>query len=218
MSSYLAKKIQSIVLTTVVTAVIMPSFSIAQEAPKPSRSVETYASWDVECTTVKVRKAKQSAKVEEKDKKKKDAKKKASKKKDAKTKKANVAEFETRTICEAVQPYRNRKTNNEVARMAVAVDSKDKKKIVAVLRTLIDVSFEGTPAIVDDGKDIVKGKFQSCLNKYCFIRFSLEKKSFDALTKSKKLGVQYPLSNGKLIRIGMSSEGLVDAVSTLRNK
>lgn len=188
-----------------------------QTAGKPSRSVETFGSWDVECTVVKVRKAAEKT-AKKADTKKKDAKKKIAKKDDAKKSESAKMVVTTRTICEAVQPYRNRKTNNEVARLAVAIDPKDKSKFVAVLRTITDVSFKATPEIVNDGKTLIKGAFRSCFRKYCYIRFPLDKKIEAVLVKSKKLAVQYPVSSGEIIRINMSSNGLKDAFASLKNK
>ena len=210
MTDFLSKSQKSFLATLALTVALPMSAAVAQTAPQPSRSVETFATWDVECTAVKVRVNKEAGK-------KKDAKKKKDdkKKKDAKAEEATV---ETRTICEAVQPYRNRKTNNEVARMAVGLNSKKKGEIVAVLRTLTNMSFSKTPAIVDADKELVKGEFRSCFNKYCYINFAIGKKTFDAILKAKKLGVQYPVSSGEMIRMGMSANGLSDAVTSLRSK
>lgn len=204
---------KTLLLGTALSILMGSASAFGEEAAKPSRSVETFASWDVECTSVKVR---QAAAKPAKDAKKKDAKKKDAKKKDAK--KAAKTVIKTRVICEAVQPYRNRKTNNEVARLAVAVDPKDKGQFVAVLRTITDVSFKAEPAIVNDGKTLIKGAFRSCYKKYCYIRFPLTKKNKDVMVKAKKLAVQYPVSGGEIIRINMSSNGLKDALASLKSK
>lgn len=167
-----------------------PAF--AQENPTPSRSIESYQAWTVECSNIAI------------------------------PPKADAKEDDPkfRKVCEVIQTYTNQKTGNEVARMAFAYTGEDKKKrkLVGGLRTLVDVSFEKKPEITIDGKVVFEGKLTRCQGIYCFGQFDLDKKKLEDFKKAEKAAVQYPVSNGRVIRINISTNGLADALTALEAK
>jgi len=104
--------------------------------------------------------------------------------------------------------------------MAFAYTGEDKKsrKLVGGLRTLVDVSFEKKPSITINDKVAFEGKLTRCAGIYCFGQFDLEKKKLESLKKAEKAAVQYPVSNGRVIRINISTKGLSDALTALEAK
>ena len=92
MTNWIIKSTVSIAMTCMVA-----SSAYGQEVPTPSRSVESFNTWTVECTRIAAPASKVSVK---------DAKKAA--KKDVKP-----AKDEFIKICEAVQTYTNKKTGNK---------------------------------------------------------------------------------------------------------
>ena len=173
-------------------------------APVPTSSVETYGAWKLQCSNV----PQPAAKKDEK---------KDSKKKDEKKKAADKVEF--KTFCEVVQPYMNRKSGNEIARLAFAVSGDEKKKgYRAVLRTLVDVSFEKMPGIFDGDQEIAAGKFLNCAGQFCYMTFDISKDAQKKLMDAKKPAFQFPLARGNMIRISMANKGLGDALNALSGK
>jgi len=183
-------KIRGVVSALALGAFIAPV--LAQENPTPSRSIESYQSWTVECSNIAIP-PKEDAKEDD-------------------------PKF--RKLCEVIQTYTNQKTGNEVARMAFAYTGEDKKKrkLVGGLRTLVDVSFEKRPEITVDGKVVFEGKLSRCAGIYCFGQFELDKKKMDSFKTAEKAAVQYPVSNGRVIRINISTNGLADALTALETK
>lgn len=185
------------VLTLIFTATLSVSaFAASEIAPVPTSSVETYGDWRLQCSNIEVPSEKKDDR---------DAKKKADKPK-------------IESMCEVVQPYMNRKSGNEVARLAFLKSKEDKKKIRGVLRTLVDVSFKTKPGIYDGDKQIVAGEFTSCVNNYCYIGFDLDSAAVKKMMDAKKLAFRMPVARGANIRIAIVQKGLDSALKALDKK
>ena len=180
-------------------ATLMTSFLVApvvaQETPTPSNLVESYESWRMECNNIAVP-AKKAAEGE--------------------AKAEDAPKF--RRLCTAYQTYNNRKTGNEIVRFIFTYEGEDKPKLIAGLRTLVDVSFAGAPVISADEKELVKGKFNRCAGNFCFLQYDITDKTVDAMKKAKALTFQYPLSNGRIMRLNMAKNGMADALAALSSK
>lgn len=187
---------RSILSLMFIATLLVPAFAASEIAPVPTSSVETYGDWRLQCSNLEVP-------SEKKDKK--DAKKKADKPK-------------IESICEVVQPYMNRKSGNEVARLAFLKSKDDKKKVRAVLRTLVDVSFKTKPGIYDGDKQIAAGEFTSCVNNHCYIGFDLDSAMVKKMIEAEKLGFQMPVARGANIRISIGKKGMDSALKALDKK
>lgn len=182
-------RLRGIIATLTLGAFISPV--IAQENPTPSRSIESYQAWTVECSNIAI-----------------------PQKEDAEE---DAPKF--RKLCEVIQTYTNQKTGNEVARMAFAFTGEgDEKKLIGGLRTLVDVSFEKQPEITVGGEVVFEGKLTRCAGIYCFGQFELETEKLDNFKTASDAAVQYPVSNGRVIRINISTNGLSDALTALESK
>lgn len=187
---------------------LLPTVSVAQElsAPTPGNLIESYQAWRVECNTIKVpvvvpKKAEREAETEQ-------------------VVTEEVAQPETRQICNAYQNYTNNKTGNEIARFifSYTADKKGKKNLIAGIRTLVDISFETKPKVVVGEVDLVEGQFIRCSGNYCFTRFDMKNEAVKKLQDAKAATFQYPLSSGRTIRVNMSTAGLSDALASLKSK
>ena len=177
------------------TSVIsMPAF--AQETPTPSNLVESYESWRMECNNIAVP---------------------AKKKKEGEAKKEDDKPS-IRRLCTAYQTYNNRKSGNEIVRFIFTYEGEEKPKLIAGLRTLVDVSFSGKPSISADEKELTKGKFNRCAGNYCFLQFDITDKIVESMKKAKALTFQYPLSSGRVMRLKMAQTGMDDALASLKAK
>ena len=194
------------------SALIFTATSVAaQEAPKPSKTVESIQTWTVECNSIVVR-ARKSSKKE-------DSKKVAAGKKKTTADKQSSDKKKFRQISEAIQTYTNRKTGNEIARLAFAVNKKKKSTFVAGLRTIVDVSFSRKPSIVVDGKELLSGRFSRCAARHCYVLFSdVTERKLAKLASSKAVALQYPISRGQMLRIKISTKGLSDSLKALKAK
>ena len=175
----------------------------AQESPTPGRSTEAFQDWSVECTKVV-----QQAKAEDGE---------------QKTDDAAAKQPEEKRVCEAVQVYRNNKTGNEIARIAFAyakgADDKE-AALKAGLRVIVDVSFKSQPKLLDGETTLMEGAFTRCTGNYCYAEFTIGKNGTKPLAEAKKAALQFPISSGRVISIGVSPKGLTDALKVLegRNK
>ncbi|MCT4656495.1 MAG: invasion associated locus B family protein [Cohaesibacter sp.] len=190
-------------LAAALLSVSFSSSSLAQSdiAPVPTSSVETYGAWKLQCSHIA-----QKVKEKEGDKK---AGKKAAKK---------VAKDTVRTVCEVVQPYSNRKTGNEIARLVFAKNTDGKKGVRAILRTLVDLSFKNQPVLMDDKAELAKGEFQNCAGQFCYITFTIDKEARKKIAAAKALNFQFPLARGNNIKIQAEEAGLSDALNALESK
>jgi invasion protein IalB len=187
----------------------LPAHSQEADAPTPSRSTEAYQSWTVESTNLAVAAEPAEKPAEAAEAKPADAKKPADAAADA---------GETKRICEAAQVFTNRKTGNEIARLVFALDPKGTGGLVAGMRTVVDVSFEKGPALVDGDAEISTGKVTRCNGTYCFALFDIDDAKIEQFLKTSKPGVQYPIASGQMLRINMSTAGLSDALAALKTK
>lgn len=163
------------------------------DAPKPSRSSESYKSWVVECTNAAPPAA--------------DAK-------DAKD--AKKAEPPAKSACEAAQIFRNRKTGNEIARVVFALDPKGSGEVVAGLRTVSDVSFERSPGLADGDVVIIGGKFTRCAGGACYGLLEVDSKKLSRLISAAAPEFRFPIASGQLLRIKLEMAGLEDALAVLK--
>jgi invasion protein IalB len=186
-----------------------PALAQEADAPTPSRSTESYQSWTVECTNLAVSAEAVEKPAEAADAKPADAKKPAD---------APAAVAETKRVCEAAQVFTNRKTGNEIARLVFALDPKGGGGLVAGMRSVVDVSFEKGPALVDGDTEIATGKLTRCNGSYCFAMFEIDDAKIEQFLKTSKPGVQYPIATGQMLRINMSTAGLSDALAALKTK
>jgi len=178
-------------------SVFLANMALAQENPTPSKSIESFEAWTVECNNIQVQAAA-----------------------DASTSGETASDGKNyRRICEAIQTYTNQKTGNEVARLAFAVDDKEKDNLVGGLRTLVDVSFDSSPAVMVGEDELFKGKFSRCAGIYCFVLFEkVTAKNIALLEKAEKAVVQYPIARGRILRINISTKGLSDSLKALKAK
>lgn len=179
-----------------------PALAQDTEAPTPSRSTESYESWTLECTSVAVAPPAPEAKAA-------DAK---------KVEEQPVAAGEVKRVCEAAQVFTNRKTGNEIARMVFALDPKGSGSLVAGMRTVVDVSFEKKPALVDGETELAGGSFTRCSNGFCYALFVVDEKQVEQFAQTKAPAVQFPIASGQLLRMNMSTAGLKNALAALKAK
>ena len=175
----------------------------AQESPTPGRSTEAFQDWSVECSKVQ-----EAAKAEGGE---------------QQTDDAAAKKPEEKRICEAVQVYRNNKTGNEIARVAFAYakgEGDKEEALKAGLRVIVDVSFKNQPKLVDGETTLMEGAFTRCAATYCFAEFTIGKDGTKPLEDAQKAALQFPISSGRVISIGVSPKGLADALKVLegRNK
>lgn len=199
------KSIAGVVLAGSIT---LTSGAFAQEeaVPVPGNLVESYQSWRVECNNVSVPKP-------------------AARKEGEETKQegdeaAKNPETEVRQLCDAFQVYNNNKSGNEIVRFIFSYTGEKGKdrKLIAGIRTLVDISFQSKPQVAVDGKELVSGEFVRCSGTYCYTRFDISDKQVAQLQEARDATFQYPLASGRVIRIRMSSAGLSDALASLKAK
>lgn len=162
---------------------------LAEDAPQPTSSTESYETWTMECSNIVMPDPA------------------------AKPGAAPAA----KRVCEVAQVYRNQKTGNEVARIAFGLDDKDKTKIVGGLRTLVDVSFDKPIQVLDGDKEISKSAFKRCVGPFCYGFFDTSEANLTALGKAAAPVLQFPISNGQLLRIRISPKGLDSALKALKS-
>jgi len=200
MEAVKTKLIKPMSVIALAVSVFLANIALAQENPTPSKSIESFQAWTVECNNIQVQAKAPGA--------------------DAATSgETGSDEKKFRRICEAIQTYTNQKTGNEVARLAFAVDDKDKGNLVGGLRTLVDVSFDSSPAVMVGEEELFKGKFSRCAGIYCFVLFEkVTDKNIAVLEKAEKAVVQYPIARGRMLRINISTKGLSDSLKALKAK
>ncbi len=185
----------------------MFSTAFAQDATvQPSSVVESYNDWTLACDNFKL-----PAKKKDGDAKKADEKKEED---------AAAKSDESTTLCEVYQTYTNPKSKKEIARFFFAYIAKDGKaaELRAGIRTLVDVSFDKKPVVTDGDKNLLEGKVARCAGSFCYVEFDVNDAKLKELQSAKKPQFAYPLSNERMIRIGMSSKGLEGAVNSLKKK
>ena len=191
------------IFAAAVFSALSAAAALAQENPTPGRSTEAFQDWSVECTKVQ-----EQANAEGSEQKTDDAAAKAP---------------EEKRVCEAVQVFRNNKTRNEIARIAFAYAKGEDDKAVelkAGLRVIVDVSFKSQPKLADGETTLMEGSFTRCAGNYCYAEFTIGKNGTKPLVEAKKASLQFPISSGRVISIGVSPKGLGDALKVLegRNK
>lgn len=170
-------------------------------APLPGQSTESFQDWSVECTSVKKPVLAEGAAVKG-------------------DKPEQTAENSNR-ICEAVQVYRNNKTGNEIARLAFAYGIKGSEKagiLLAGLRVIVDVSFKGKPSVTSGGTALFEGEFERCIGNYCYASLALPEQGAKPLEEATDPALQFPISNGRMISIKVSSKGLTDALKVIESR
>lgn len=124
-------------------------------------------------------------------------------------------------ICEAAQTYKNQKTGNEVARVAfglLAAEAGAEKTMRLGMRTLVDVSFATQPDILSGDATILTGKMQRCTGGFCYSTFDVTDADLETLQAATDLKLRFPIGNGSQLQIGMSANGLKDALEVLRSR
>ncbi|MEM7067697.1 MAG: invasion associated locus B family protein [Pseudomonadota bacterium] len=162
------------------------SVAVAQENPTPSRSVESFQSWTLECNNIKVQ--------------------------------SEGGEESYRRICEVIQPYINQQARSEVARLVFGFDEKEPEKLVGAIRTIVNVSFESGPSILEGDTTRFIGKFNRCAGTFCYAIFDINAEGFAEFQASKNSRLQYALANGSLLTIPVNKAGLADAMKALRSR
>lgn len=125
----------------------------------------------------------------------------------------------TERMCEAAQTYKNQKSGNEVARVAfaLAADAEGEAKTMRLaLRNLVDMSFAAKPEILLGDAAFLTGEVQRCLGNACYTTFAITDEEIGKMEAAGDLKLRFPISNGSLFQIGMSSKGLKDALAVLR--
>ena len=125
-------------------------------------------------------------------------------------------EFPRQKSCQAVQTFKNKKTGNEFARIAVTPDPKKKNRTVIGLRTPVDVSFDVPIRINITKKRVLDGRFKRCIKTHCFAFLRPTKNQLAALQKAEKPPLQFPISDGRSIHFPFSSEGLKSALYAVK--
>lgn len=118
--------------------------------------------------------------------------------------------------CQAVQTFKNKKSGNEFARIAVTPDTTRKNRTVIGLRTPVDVSFDVPIRINFTKKRFLDGRFKRCIKTHCFAFLRPTKNQLTALLNAKKPSLQFPISDGRSIRFPFSSDGLKSALDAVK--
>lgn len=124
-------------------------------------------------------------------------------------------------MCEAAQTYKNQQSGNEVARVvfALAADKEGEAKTLRLaLRNLVDVSFVSPPVILLDDADFLTGEMKRCLGNACYTVFAVTEEQVGKMEAAENLKLRFPISNGSLFQIAMSSKGLKDALAVLQSR
>lgn len=188
--------------TVIASAMGLTMFSgaFAQDATvQPSSVVESYDNWTLACDNLEV-----PAKMKD----------------DAKKEEGADNKTETKTLCEVYQTYTNPKSKKEIARFFFAYLAEEGKeaKLRSGIRTLVDVSFDKKPIVSDGDKTLFEGKVARCAGNYCYLEFDIDDAKMKLMKDAAKPQFAYPLSNERMIRIGMSAKGLDGAIKSLQEK
>lgn len=118
--------------------------------------------------------------------------------------------------CQAVQSFKNKKSGNEFARIAMTPDPIRKNITIIGLRTPVDVSFDVPIRVNITKKRFVEGRFKRCIKTHCFAFLRPTKNQLAALLKAKNPSLQFPISDGRSIRFPFSSDGLKSALDAVK--
>lgn len=170
----------------------------AQDATNvPSSTMETYNDWNLACANVPTAPAAAADPT----------------KKDAATTAPATA---TVNVCEVSQLYNNKANGMEVARMSFFDNPANKDQVDAGLRVPVDVSFDKPVRVIDGDKELLKAGFKRCAGKYCYAVFENVSSQLQALGAAAALSFEYPVSNGQVVHVPMSSRGLINALDALK--
>lgn len=194
------------IIATAFIGLAVTSNAFAQSG-KPTVVTEQYGSWKLECRTaarpIPVPKPRPEEGLD------------VAPSKGSSDKSDNDEDKKFTPSCSIVQIFSNKRTNNEIARLAFAYGDKEKKQLFLDMRSFVYVSFDIKPAILFDKQEI-EGAFKRCLTNFCFASFDLKKDSIEKFQNSKEALLRYPLGNGKAALIKVDPIGLVDALAALK--
>ena len=165
-----------------------PAQGQAQEtaAPTPSRSSESFADWNVDCTLA-------TSPAAAGDDGRQDA---------------------PRRVCEAVQVYSSGNTGAEIARLAFGYGG-ETRDLVMAMRMVADISFDRAPALVAGENTLIEGRVTRCTAGFCFVQFESAEDVAQLLLNTESPAVRYPLASGQGLAISISVDGLTQALDTL---
>lgn len=167
---------------------VAPTLGSAQEtaAPMPSRSTESFADWNVDCTLA----ASRTPPGED------------------------GRQDAPRRICEAVQVYSSGNTGAEIARLAFGYNGEDQALVMA-MRMVADISFDQAPALVSGDETLIEGRVTRCTAGFCFAQFDSAEDVSQLLLATENPAVRYAVSSGQMLAITVSTDGLTAALDTL---
>jgi len=158
---------------------------VAQDAsPTPSRSTESFADWNVDCTLA----------VTPAD--------------------DDGPQDAPRRVCEAVQVYSSTNNRAEIARLAFGFNPEDGSTVVA-MRMIADVSFGTAPELADGETALLAGTITRCTGGFCFAQFESGEDISQLLLGAGSPTIRYPVASGQTLAIGVSTDGLTEALATL---
>lgn len=178
-------RLPALLLAGALCAVATPGLS-QETAPTPSRSSESFADWNVDCTLA------------------------ASPAREGET----GTQDAPRRVCEAVQAYSSSNTGAEIARLAFGYGGEGGGLVMA-MRMVADVSFDRAPALVSGDQTLLEGRVTRCAGGFCFVQFDGAEDVAQLLLDSESPAVRYPLASGQLLAISVSADGLTEALDTL---
>jgi invasion protein IalB len=119
-----------------------------------------------------------------------------------------------RRVCEAVQVYSSTNNRAEIARLAFGRNADD-GTIVVAMRFIADVSFGSAPELADGTSALLAGRITRCTGGFCFAQFEGGEDVAQLLLGAENPAIRYPVSSGQVLAIGVSTDGLTEALETL---
>jgi len=163
-----------------------PGWAQETATPTPSRSSESFADWNVDCTLA-------TAPAQDGE---------------------EGTQSAPRRVCEAVQVYSSSNTGAEIARLAFGYGGEEDGLVMA-MRMVADVSFDSAPALVSGDQTLLEGRVTRCAGGFCFVQFEDAEDVAGLLLDIENPAVRYPVASGQLLAISVSSDGLTEALDTL---
>ncbi|RNC96449.1 MAG: hypothetical protein ED558_00700 [Oricola sp.] len=119
-----------------------------------------------------------------------------------------------RRVCEAVQVYSSTNNRAEIARLAFGRNPEDGATVVA-MRVIADVSFGSAPELADGDTALLSGRITRCTSGFCFVQFESGEDIAQLLIGAETPAIRYPVASGQTLAIGVSTDGLTEALATL---
>ena len=121
-----------------------------------------------------------------------------------------------RTICEIVQTFNAKSTNQTVA--TVALGKVDGADYTFVAQLPIGVWLADGASLTLDKKSPIVGQYLRCTPALCIVQFDAKKDTLDAVRAGAETGLQFADSAHTKVRLVLSGKGFPDAFAALESR